>query len=620
MKNLRKVSQMNFQIKLKGFGLSIIEKKKEILYISTFGFLINYIQFSYPGQDLNEKKTLQTISMSMKNFQIDYCLDKSFENIIVPKFQWIPANDNEIQQQIDNGEEIAPFIQLLVQIDTDYNTATKVSNVKYPQLDFTMQEIFVNVDQNSLMNLVNLFDKINSQLDFYNILNNENNNVNDNNNNNNEIFPWNYDEYLKPFLEDPEEIVTISENSSMIFINYLLLSAIKLKITIRIDINKFDLSILPKPIMKLLAVFGNTLATISDLPLHFNEMIYKDIFTDTNKMIFLIIEHLMRQGLRESYKILGCMDMLGNPIGLVNKVGTGFIEFFNEPRKGFAHGPIGVGEGIVKGVGSLVQNVVGGSFEAIGKMTGTFLQATKTLQGEKYNLLQQKEPENLIDGVYSGVKGALKDLGKGITGVFTNPYKSAKKGGVKGFFKGVGNGIVGFALTPFAVVFRLGNNIVVGMKNNLMFNSNLKTRRFRYPRQIDTIALKPYDEDRAMVKAILFYLKDYKNEDIIYFKPFNYFERGFDHNNFKSSLILTNKHVLVVYEAKTLAKEILLNNIKNVEIHKENENVDDSFFIVFVMKNNKPKQYIKTNDFKMCFNFYSLLEKNLVDIDSNDKN
>jgi hypothetical protein len=122
--------------------------------------------------------------MSMKNFQIDYCLDKSFENIIVPKFQWIPANDNEIQQQIDNGEEIAPFIQLLVQIDTDYNTATKVSNVKYPQLDFTMQEIFVNVDQNSLMNLVNLFAKINSQLDFYNILNNENNNVNDNNNNN----------------------------------------------------------------------------------------------------------------------------------------------------------------------------------------------------------------------------------------------------------------------------------------------------------------------------------------------------------------------------------------------------------------------------------------------------
>jgi vacuolar protein sorting-associated protein 13A/C len=457
------------------------------------------------------------------------------------------------------------------------------------------------------MNLVNLLNKFNSQLDFYN-LSNENNN----NKNNNEIFPWSYDDYLQPFLENPDEIVTISENSSMIFINYLLLSAIKLKITIRIDINKFDLSILPKPIMKLLGVFGNTLATISDLPLHFNEMIYKDIFTDTNKMIYLIMTHLIRQGIRESYKILGCMDMIGNPIGLVNKVGTGFIEFFNEPRKGFAHGPIGIGEGIVKGVGSLVQNIVGGSFEAIGKITGTFLQATKNLQGEKYNLLQQKEPENLIDGVYSGFKGAIKDLGKGITGIFTNPYKSAKKGGVKGFFKGLGTGIVGFALTPFAMAFRLGNNIVVGMKNNLMFNSNLKTRRFRYPRQIDTIALKPYDEDKAMVKAILFYLKDFKNEDIIYFKLFNYFERGFDHENFKSSLILTNKHVLVVYEAKTLAKEIPLNSIKNVEIHRENENVDDSFFIHqnFLLMHfafNLLYLAIKTSDHKLSPNIIMLL-------------
>ena len=617
MKNLRKVSQTNFQIKLKGFGLSIIEKKKEILYISTYGFFINFIQFSYPGQDLNEKKTLQTITMSMKNFQIDYCLDKSFENIIVPKFQWIPANDNEIQQQIDNGQEIAPFLQILVQIDNEYNSATKVSNIKYPQFDFTMQEIFINIDQNSLMNLINLFAKFNSQLDFY-VIDVHNNVNNINNNNNNEIFPWNYDEYLKPFLDDPEEIITISENSSMIFINYLLLSAIKLKITIRIDITKFDLTILPKPIMKLLAVFGNTLATISDLPLHFNEMIYKDIFTDTNKIVYLIIQHIKGQALRESYKIVGCMDMLGNPIGLVNKVGTGFIEFFNEPRKGFAHGPIGVGEGIVKGVGSLVQNVVGGSFEAIGKITGTFLSATKSLQGEKYNQLQQKEPETLIDGIYSGFKGAIKDFGRGITGIFTNPYKSAKKGGVKGFFKGLGTGIVGLALTPLSMALRLGNNVVVGMKNTIMFNSNLKTRRFRYPRQIDIIALKPYDEDKAMVQAILFYLKVYKNEDIIYFKPFNYFERGFDHSDFKSSLILTNKHVLVVYEAKTLAMEISLNQIKNVEIHKENENVDDSFLIVFIMKKKNRKQFIKTNDFKMCFNFYSLLEKNLVDIDSND--
>jgi hypothetical protein len=266
---------------------------------------------------------------------------------------------------------------------------------------------------------------------------------------------------------------------------------------------------------------------------------------------------------------------------------------------------------------------VGGSFEVIGKITGTFLQATKTLQGEKYNQLSIREPENIIDGVYTGMKEAIKDFASGVTGIVTNPFKGAKKGGIKGFFKGLGTGVVGLALSPFAIVLRLGNNVFIGMKNNLNFNANLKTMRFRYPRVIEkNVALKSYNEDLAIVKAILLKLKDkehdFKDDDIIYFKQFNYFEFGLNNNDFRSSLILTNKHVLVVYEAKKLEKEILLNNIKNVEVHKENENNDENFLIVFGLKKGK-KQFIKTDDLKLCTEFYSLLSKNLVDVDAVDK-
>ena len=34
------------------------------------------------------------------------------------------------------------------------------------------------------------------------------------------------------------------------------------------------------------------------------------------------------------YKLLGSADMIGNPIGLVNKLGTGVYEFVSEPAKG----------------------------------------------------------------------------------------------------------------------------------------------------------------------------------------------------------------------------------------------------------------------------------------------
>ena len=83
------------------------------------------------------------------------------------------------------------------------------------------------------------------------------------------------------------------------------------------------------------------------------------------------------------YKVLGSLDMIGNPIGFVDKVGTGFFEFFNEPRKGFLKGPVGFGEGLAKGVGSLISNVIGGSFDVVGKITGTFLNSTQTLKEKK---------------------------------------------------------------------------------------------------------------------------------------------------------------------------------------------------------------------------------------------
>ena len=64
-------------------------------------------------------------------------------------------------------------------------------------------------------------------------------------------------------------------------------------------------------------------------------------------------------------------------MGLLDKVGTGFIEFFNEPRKGFLQGPKKFGEGLAKGMSSLVGNIVGGGLDTVSKITGTLFAAAK---------------------------------------------------------------------------------------------------------------------------------------------------------------------------------------------------------------------------------------------------
>lgn len=52
-------------------------------------------------------------------------------------------------------------------------------------------------------------------------------------------------------------------------------------------------------------------------------------------------------------KLIGSMDILGNPIGLIRNVGNGFQDLWEMPAEGFLQGPIEGGIGIAKGVGSL---------------------------------------------------------------------------------------------------------------------------------------------------------------------------------------------------------------------------------------------------------------------------
>lgn len=83
------------------------------------------------------------------------------------------------------------------------------------------------------------------------------------------------------------------------------------------------------------------------------------------------------------YKLIGSSDIIGNPVGLVNKLGTGVYEFVSEPAKGLLKGPDEFVGGIGKGVQSLVSNVISGGFESVSKITGSLYNVVKNVGGEK---------------------------------------------------------------------------------------------------------------------------------------------------------------------------------------------------------------------------------------------
>ena len=598
---VRRTTNMEFNMKMKGVGLSIIDQEpKEVFYISFYQIDLSFTSLTY-----NRNKVIDTtnnILLYLKNFQIDYCLEDSFKTVIKPRQQIVPSNEEQVMEK---EKEVLPFIHLFFSNHTLYNPKNNSYTTNFPQVDFIMQELDVFVDQFSALTLLKLQGEILAELDFFNAPQpGKEEKVKKEKEEEDNVDKSKYDPSFSLDIKPPEQIIENSNNPSMIFVNYLLLSAMKINLTLRIDLSAFDISLLPGIMIKILASLGNSLARISNSPLRFSEMMYENVFTDAYQMVWLIIQHYKRQGLIEAYKLFGSSDLLGNPIGFVDKIGTGFIEFFNEPRKGFLKGPTQFGEGLKKGFGSLISNIVGGSFDVVGKITGTLLTATKTIQGEKINLREDDEPENIIFGIYDGLKGGVIELGKGITGIFTNPYKRAKKQGVKGFFKGIGAGLIGAIVSPFSAALRIGNSVFVGMKNtaNLFSKGKVKTLRFRHPRTIEkVIALKPYDEDMAEVQAILRGLK-IEDAKILYFRDFRYYETGYDDQD--STLILTDVKLYVIYNVNEIAFNLKLMKIKEVEVHFEK----DEYIILFTLFTGS-KKYITTKDLTMCCVLYSILEK-----------
>ena len=81
--------------------------------------------------------------------------------------------------------------------------------------------------------------------------------------------------------------------------------------------------------------------------------------------------------------MIASSDIIGNPLGLVNKLGTGVYEFVSEPSKGLLKGTDEFVVGVGKGVQSLVSNVISGSFESMSKITGSLYTVVKNVSGEK---------------------------------------------------------------------------------------------------------------------------------------------------------------------------------------------------------------------------------------------
>ena len=590
-----------FTFSLYGIGVSFIDDKpKEIFYLSLYGIDLKVTNTIFKNNNI--LKNVEKFMIFIKNIQLDYSLNDSIRNIFYPKYQILPS----IEQQIANDSAIYyPFIQAFVCRHKVHNLVTEEKVEKYQQVDNIIQEFCIHIDQCVLQKIVDLYHLYSEIIDYYKN-------------------PEEEKKRLEKEIKIPDDIIippieyligTEGENKEdqMILICYLFLSGLKFELTLNLDINELNLLYVPPLINKIVLSGGDVLKNIKKSPIKFGEMIYQNVFISTKQLLSLLLSHYRNQFLTQLYKLLGHTNLLSNPVRLVDNIGTGYIELYNEPRKGFLQGPNKFGESLNKGVKTLLEKIVTNACESVVNATGTLVNKPKRsstkLSENTFDGISSQEVETAPSSDGSSTGSEVKE---GLTGIFENPYKNARIDGVKGFISGLGTGVLGALISPFTST--TPQAVAAGMKNTTIKykGGKIKTCRFRHPRVLyQNEPLSVYDSNLAEVNEILNRMKITNYNKILLFADIQK-ERDSGKN---MTVILTDRVFLVAYNLIEIPMMIKVKEIKSCFV-----NLEGKMYVVYFEKYDGKKEGFRLYEQKIACRIYDIFKQiNLENIRVNKK-
>ncbi|KNC49059.1 vacuolar protein sorting-associated protein 13C [Thecamonas trahens ATCC 50062] len=302
--------------------------------------------------------------------------------------------------------------------------------------------------------------------------------------------------------------------------------------------------------MSVLHALGFTFANVDAAPLKFNLLMLEHVFESQNEVVSRITTHYVMQGVAESYKLIGSVEVLGNPVGLFNNLGTGVADFFVEPAKGITQSPREFGKGLGRGTSSLLKNSVYGVFNSAAAVTGTVGRGLGylTLDDEyieRRARAERNKPKHVGDGLKQGFTAFGRGIFEGVTGIAYQPYKGAKKAGFKGFVKGMGKGVTGLLFKPVAGALDLVTKTAEGIRNTATY-FDAKAARLRPPRYIGPDGrLLAYSPVAAYGQDLL---DTAKGGDLV--KTDHYVFHAELYNRKGHYVVVSDKHLLMVQPKK----------------------------------------------------------------------
>ncbi|KAL0230023.1 hypothetical protein PCE1_003587 [Barthelona sp. PCE] len=227
------------------------------------------------------------------------------------------------------------------------------------------------------------------------------------------------------------------------------------------------------------------LSSISDFPFTLKSLELNNFIMQSSVFVSLIKSQIFSNLAMNVAKLIGSLDIIGNPLSLLNSVGFGVKSLFYSPfsaevtsvdtffKSVFAGGELFV-VSVLSGVTNSVTSVVGSIENGF-----AILSADDEFQ-EELRVRNAQQVDHIGDGIIQGVSILGTSILDGIVGVVAQPVRGAQNEGFFGAIKGVGKGVVGLAAKPLAGSLSLASKVVVGAKNT--FVNSADPYCYRFPR------------------------------------------------------------------------------------------------------------------------------------------
>lgn len=218
-------------------------------------------------------------------------------------------------------------------------------------------------------------------------------------------------------------------------------------------------------------------------PLSFSKFERKDVCGTSHQLIRVLAMHYATGALFRAGIVVGSLEILGNPTGLIRSIGTGVADLVKMPYTGLTRGPGAFVSGVSHGMTSFVKNISSGMLMSVTSFASSVSRNMDRLSLDQYHQERQEErrrqqPHGISSGLKQGLTGFGMSLLGAVAGLADQPIQNiisnqaaderhkSTSAAATGVMTGVGKGLVGAFTKPIGgaaeLLSQTGQGILLG--------------------------------------------------------------------------------------------------------------------------------------------------------------